>query len=50
MADTQSDHRDALLLQMLKTPPRPRPKRDRAAKPKPASGEVESPSATPERL
>jgi hypothetical protein len=35
--------RDALLRQLLKTPPQPRPKRDRSAKPKPESGGVESP-------
>jgi hypothetical protein len=43
-ASEESDQRrDALLRQLLKTPPQPRPKRDRGAKPKPESGGVESP-------
>ena len=37
-----TQQRDALLRQLLKTPPQPRPKRDRGAKPKPTSGGVES--------
>jgi hypothetical protein len=41
--DPNDQRRDALLLQLLKTPPQPRKKRDRAAKPKPVSGGVESP-------
>jgi hypothetical protein len=42
-ADDTDQRRDTLLHQLLKTPPQPRPKRDRAAKPKPTSGGVESP-------
>jgi len=43
MSDDDSDQRrDALLHRLLKTPPQPRPKRDRAAKPKPTDGGVES--------
>jgi hypothetical protein len=43
MNDQDDDQRrDALLLNLLKTPPQPRPKRDRAAKPKLTSGGVES--------
>jgi hypothetical protein len=41
--DLKADQqRDALLHQLLKTPPQPRPKRDRGAKPKLPSGGVES--------
>jgi hypothetical protein len=43
MSDQDSDQqRDTLLRQLLKTPPQQRPKRDRAAKPKPETGGVES--------
>ena len=43
MSDTDDDQqRDALLLKLLKTPPQPRPKRDRGAKPKPSDRGVES--------
>jgi hypothetical protein len=43
MSDQEDDgRRDALLRQLLKTPPQPRPKRDRAAEPKPTSDGVEA--------
>jgi hypothetical protein len=42
MTDADDRQRDALLTKLLKTPPQPRPKRDRKAKPTPASTRVES--------
>jgi hypothetical protein len=42
LEDDEDNQRDALLLALLKTPPQPRPKRDRGMKPKPSSIGVES--------
>ncbi len=45
-ADKAEQRRDALLLKLLKTPPQPRPKRERAVqgKPKPKSAKTKIPA------
>lgn len=43
---TSDQRRDALLLKLLKTPPQPRPKRERGAKPTSKSGKSPKRKAT----
>lgn len=52
MSDQPSDEeqrRDKVLLRLLKTPPQPRPKRERGGKASPKTGEESNPASSGER-